>query len=211
MQQLYASIILLVLLYSIIPGISQKKCTLSDPPTSTGSCIFSTEAPLVRTTSVRPGVPFHLWFPCHHHNQQDARTRTQEPIQGRHQDGVAALLAPVCCVVSSDPAIATESERSFLTFVLADRHLRAHLLPEAGMQLGASDYADYASIYSGAVGPIGINHDRSLSGILERLREARPSPALPGGEERRLPRVGPECASQVRTSNNICTDTHGGE
>lgn len=84
-------------------------------------------------------------------------------------------------------------------------------MSEAGiMQLGvqgrglfAAACTDHPLTYPGAAGPIDISHDQSLSGILERLREARPSP---GGEERCLPRVGTDCASQVRASNNM--DTH---
>ena len=148
-------------------------------------------------------------FPCRHYKQQGTQQRwPQESSQRCRQHGLAALPRPACCDVSNDPIIAIKSERSFLNLVLTDEQLRGHLLSEAGMQLGAQGSpllaaacTDYAST-SGAVGAIDISYDQSLSVILERLRETRP---LPGGEERCLPRVGPECASQVRISNNIQT------
>ena len=145
-------------------------------------------------------------FPCRHHEQQGADRWPQKLSQECHRDGVAALPTPVCCVMSSDPTITMESERSFLRFVLTDQQLRGHLLSEMGMQLGAQGNlllaaacTDSASTYSRFAGRIDISHDQYLSGNLKRLREARP---LPRSEKRCLPRVGAESASQVRTSTN---------
>lgn len=146
-------------------------------------------------------------FPCLHHEQQGADRWSQSSPQECHRDGVAALPKPVCCVMSGDPAMAMESQRSFLRFVLTDRQLRGHLLSEVGMQLGAQGgplltaaCADFAATYSGVAKHLEIFHRQYLSGTLQRLREAKP---LPRGEKWCFPRVGAECASQVRTLNKI--------
>lgn len=160
-------------------------------------------------TAVSSGRRIAFALRCRHRKQQGAEHWSQKSPQGCHRDGIPALLAPVCCIISSDPTIAMESQRSFLNFVITDQQLRSHLLSEAGMQLGAKGggffaaaCTDHPLTYPGAAGPIDISHDQSLSGILERLRETR---RLPGGEERCLPRVGTDCASQVRASNNMHT------